>query len=286
MIDFGMRNLTLFFKDRSAVAMSFLAELLIIMLYVLFMRENLISSFSGVQQIEVMMDVWMAAGALGITPVTTAMGAYGVMVDDKVKKIDRDFVLWPIGSWQLMGGYFFSAVVIGILMSFLFLLLCEGYLFFRYGLWMGAENMLHIYGILAVNAAANAAVALLLASFIKTSNALAACCTIIGALLGFLTGIYLPVGSLPEGVQWMVKSFPVSHGVILLRQALMEDLVSQNLGGANSPQAHTFMAYMGVRFELEGRFLTESASLAYLTAFAVLCLILTGLRFSMKRRRP
>jgi len=286
MIDFGIRNLTLFFKDRGAVAMSFLAELIIVGLYVLFMRENLINSFSEMRRADIMMDVWMAAGVLGITPVTAAMGAYGIMVDDKVKKKDREFIIWPVSRWKIIGGYLFSAVMTGILMSFLFLVLCEVYIFIQYGIWPGGENMLGIYCILAVNAVTNGVIALLLISFIKTSNALAACCTILGALMGFLTGIYLPIGSLPEGVQWMVKGFPVSHGVILMRQELMDGLISENLGGIDSMQAHRFMEYMGIRFELEGRFLTESDSIAYLACFSILCIVVIGIRFSAKRHHP
>ncbi len=283
MIEFGIRNITLFFKDRSAVIMSFLAELIVIGLYFLFMRDDLISAFSDTSQADVMMDVWMMAGVLGITPVTAAMGAYGVMVEDKAKKIDKDFDTWPVSRWSLLGGYLFSAVMTAMLMSLLCLIIFECYLFQRYEIWAGGESLLDIYGILVINAFADAAMVLLLVVFIKTGTALAACCTIIGALLGFLTGIYLPTGSLPEHVQWMVKGFPVSHGVVLLRQALMGNLISENLGGAESPQAHAFMEYMGIKLQLDDSFLTESMSIIYLMICATASIAFTGLRFSMRK---
>lgn len=284
MIDFGIRNLTLFFKDRSAVALSFLAEFIVVGLYVLFIRDNLIASFPALPQAETLMDIWMLAGILGITPVTTAMGVCGIMVEDKVKRIDRDFTIWPIGRWSLMGGYLFSAVLAALLMSFVLFLFSEIYMFSRYAIWPGAEGMLHIYGILMINAFADAAMALLLVSFLKTGNALAACCTIIGSLIGFLTGIYLPMGSLPEHVQWIVKSFPVSHGAALLRQALMDGMISDHLGGTDSEQAYAFMEYMGVRYEVENVFLSEGASIAFLISSAALCMIVAGFRFRQKNR--
>ena len=91
MFDFAIRNLLLYFKDRTAVLLSFLAEFIVIGLYILFIRDNLLEQFSGIQNVDVLMDVWMIAGILGITSVTTTMGAYGIMVDDKVKKIEMDF---------------------------------------------------------------------------------------------------------------------------------------------------------------------------------------------------
>lgn len=283
MIEFGIRNITLFFKDRSAVALSFLAELIVLGLYSLFMRDDLIGAFPEIPQADVMMDVWMMAGVLGITPITTAMGAYGVMVEDKAKKIDRDFATWPVSRWRLLGGYLLSAVMTAMLMSLLCLIIFECYFFQRYELWAGGKSLLYIYGLLVINAFADAAMVMLLVAFIRTGTALAACCTIIGALLGFLTGIYLPIGSLPEHVQWMVKGFPVSHGVVLMRQTLMGELISENLGGAQSPQAHAFMEYMGIRLQLNDSFLTESMSILYLMICGMVCIAFTGLRFSMRK---
>ena len=117
MIDFAFRNLILFFKDRTAVILSFLAEFIVVGLYILFMRENMIQTFAQVEEIELLMDTWMIAGILGITSVTTTMGAYGIMVDDKAKKITRDFSTSPIHRFSLLGGYMAGAVVIGMFMS-------------------------------------------------------------------------------------------------------------------------------------------------------------------------
>ena len=49
MLDFGFRNLVLFFKDKMTVFLSFLAELIIVGLYILFIRDNLIASFPQVE---------------------------------------------------------------------------------------------------------------------------------------------------------------------------------------------------------------------------------------------
>ena len=76
MIDFALRNLVLFFKDRTAVILSFLAEFIVVGLYILFIRKNMITSFAQIKGIELLMDTWMIAGILGITSVTTTMGAY------------------------------------------------------------------------------------------------------------------------------------------------------------------------------------------------------------------
>lgn len=252
MIDFAFRNLTLFFKDRTAVLLSFLAEFIVVGLYILFIRKNMIESFSQVENIEILMDVWMSAGILGITSVTTTMGAYGIMVDDKTKRINKDFATSPIRRFSLLGGYMSGAVVIGLFMSVFLFLVSAVYILHKYQVQLGDGQGVKIFILLGLVTISNSSMVLFIVSFLKSSNALASCCTILGALIGFLTGIYLPMGNLPDGVQWLVKCFPVSHGVVLLRQILMEPLIKDVFGNVESNAAKAFMDFMGVRYLWDG----------------------------------
>ena len=252
MIDFAFRNLTLFFKDRTAVLLSFLAEFIVVGLYILFIRKNMIENFSQVENIEILMDVWMSAGILGITSVTTTMGAYGIMVDDKTKRINKDFATSPIRRFSLLGGYMSGAVVIGLFMSVFLFLVSAVYILHKYQVQLGDGQGVKIFMLLGLVTISNSSMVLFIVSFLKSSNALASCCTILGALIGFLTGIYLPMGNLPDGVQWLVKCFPVSHGVVLLRQILMEPLIKDVFGNVESNAAKAFMDFMGVRYLWDG----------------------------------
>lgn len=281
MPELAYRNLILFFKDKTTVILSFLAEFIIIGLYLLFMRENLINSFPEIEHADLLMDVWMISGILGITSLSTTMGAYGIMVEDKVRKIDRDFYISPIHSISLPGGYMTSAVLIGFFMSFLLFLFSILYVSVYYGVKLGANCVFTVYGILFLSAISNAALTLLLTSFLKSSNALSACCTILGSLIGFLTGIYLPMGSLPESVQILVKCFPVSHSVVLFRQFLMEPLISENFGGIETASAQQFIEYMGIRFFQNGTPMAEKISVCFLLVSTLICMTIVFIKFHL-----
>lgn len=275
MIDFAFRNLVLFFKDRTAVILSFLAEFIVVGLYILFIRKNMLESFTQIENIELLMDVWMIAGILGITSVTTTMGAYGIMVDDKVKRINMDFVTSPIRRFSVLGGYMSGAVVIGLFMSVFLFLVSAVYILHGYQVQLGGGQGIKLFMLLGLVTISNSSMVLFLVSFLKTSNALASCCTILGALIGFLTGIYLPMGNLPEGVQWLVKCFPVSHAVVLLRQSLMEPHINDVLGNIESEAARTFMEYMGVRYMWDGNVVTQRESVLILGISAGIFFVLT-----------
>ena len=96
MLTFAQRNLKLFFRDKSAVFFSLLAVFIIIGLYALFLGDVWTDSLSDLANARQLMDSWIMAGLLAVTSITTTMGAFGVMVDDRSKKIDKDFASSPI----------------------------------------------------------------------------------------------------------------------------------------------------------------------------------------------
>lgn len=278
MLDFALRNLILFFKDKTAVVLAFLAEFIVVGLYILFMRDNLIGGFAGVTNVEALLDAWMIAGVLGITPVTTTMGAYAIMVEDRARKIERDFMTSPMHKASLFAGYMLSAVIIGMCLSMLVFGLSLVYMYGWHDANLLTVDIVDLVYVMGINTLASASLVLFLVSFIKTSNALAACCTIMGALIGFLTGIYLPVGNLPEGVGALVKCFPISHGVALFRRILTEPFLADSFGRGQSEGAVHFVEYMGIRYYYDGQIFAEKNSLLLLFGTTVVFLVLTVLK--------
>src|SRR4030067_1637252 len=91
------RNLKLFFRDRASVFFSFLAVFIIIGLYVLFLGNMMVEGFGEVlgDDARFSVDSWIMAGILSVVSITTTLGAFGIMVDDKTKNILKDFLSSP-----------------------------------------------------------------------------------------------------------------------------------------------------------------------------------------------
>ena len=282
MFHFAARNLILFFKDKAAVFLSFLAEFIIVVLYILFIRDNLIEKFAQINDADLLTDIWMIAGLLGITSVTTTMGACGIMVDDKAGGIDRDFASSPVSRKSVVGGYMTAAVIIGLILSWILFMICRIYILWKYQVDLVCNNLITVYVTLILSTISNCCIVLLVVSFLKSSNALASCCTILGALIGFLTGIYLPMGSMPQSAQLYVKAFPVSHGVVLFRKELMQPFIDDSFKGRKLEEIQWFSEYMGVNFTFEGGYMTWQQSVLVLAAVAAVCFILTI--FKLRRR--
>lgn len=284
MFDLAKRNLILFFRDTFTVLLSFLAEVIVVILYFLFIRDNLLEQFSYLEHAEILMDVWMIAGILGITSVTTTMGAYGIMVEDRAKGLWKDFLIAPIKRGTMVGGYMIAAIIIGVIMSMLVLLMAGIYMRQIHDVKLLMGNGEVVLGLIFLSAVSNSSMVIFLISFLKSSNALASCSTIIGSLIGFLTGIYLPMGNLPEYVQMVVRAFPISHGVVLFRQSLMESFLADCFGGAKE-ELEVFVTFMGIQFSHEDKIVTMQSSVVLLWVCSLFFGVLTMLRMEQMKER-
>ncbi len=123
------RNLKVFFRDKTSVFFSLLAVFIVIGLYVLFLGDIMakgLSHHGG--DMRFLIDSWIMAGILSVTAVTTTMGAFGIMVEDRANNIIKDFSSSPIRRTTLAGGYILGAFIIGVIMSLVALVLFGVYI--------------------------------------------------------------------------------------------------------------------------------------------------------------
>jgi multidrug/hemolysin transport system permease protein len=285
---FIKRNLLLFFRDRAGVFFSLLAVFIIIALYLVFLGNSLNDTVQrmGVDGAQVLMGSWLAAGLLAVASMTATMGALGVMVEDKVKKIHKDFYSSPLSRKAITGGYLGSAFIIGVIVSLAVAALAEVYIVSIGGAWLGPAQLAMVFLAVLLATATNTSIVCFIVSFFKSQSAYGAASTIIGTLVGFLTGIYLPVGDLPAPVQMAVKLFPVSHAASLFRQTLMRAPMQDVFSSIGGPAAASYMAefkeYMGVTFTVGGSEMTAAANALVLAATAAVFYALALANLSRK----
>ena len=284
MIAFAKRNLRVFFRDRTSVFFSLMAVFIIIGLYVLFLGDVWTGSIKGLSGVRFIMDSWIMAGLLAVTSVTTTMGAFGSMVEDKAKKISKDFYSSPIRRSSLTAGYIISSYIIGIIMTLITVLLAELYIVAYGGSFLSLAALLKVVGLILLSTLSSTSLVLFIVSFFKSSSAFATASTIIGTMIGFLTGIYLPVGQLPGAVQWIVKVFPASHAAALLRQVMMEDALTRAFAGAGPGAREEFETFLGVTLNFGDKPVSALVSIVILVGSAVLFFSLSLLSISRKRK--
>lgn len=279
-----LRSLRLYFRDKGAVFFSLLAVLIVFGLYALFLGDVYTDSLSDLGPgAGLLVSAWTMAGMVAVASVNTAMAGLGTMVQDRESGVLGDFLVTPVSRSRLLGGYAAAAFLIGVVMSLLTYVLAAGYLLTK-GLGGAALFAPGRLGrvLLAVLATSfsNTAMLLFLCCLFRSGRAYSAAGTVIGTLSGFLTGVYLPIGQLPEAVQVLIKLFPTSHGAALLRQEMMGAQLDAVFAGAPEALRQELEQILGVRYFLGGRALPQWGYWAYLLGtgilFFLLCLPLAG----------
>jgi len=246
------RILIVFFRDKSNVFFSLLSVLIIIGLYILFlggMMENALSLQLGMEsdRIGVAVSGIMLGGMVAVTSVSSCMGAMGISIADR-ERASKDFLTSPISRKKITLGYIIGSSIIGLVMSSVALTLCLIYMASRGGELPGfAEfGMLFITTILSV-LCANSMV-FLLTAFSKSREAFSAFSSVIGALIGFIMGVYIPIGQLPDSVQWLIRIFPMSHAASMYRQLLADHELQNLFANAPAEALYGLREFFGVVF--------------------------------------
>jgi multidrug/hemolysin transport system permease protein len=275
------RNLKLYFRDKVSVFFSLLGVFIIIGLYVIFLGKMMIGYTENIvgDIARPLMTSWIMAGVISVTTITTCNGAFGIMVEDTALNRIRDFKVSPIKRWQLVLSYVVSAMVVGLIMSLLTLILGELYIYIDGGTILSFTALLKVLSFVLLSVFSSSAFIFFIMSFLKSQNAFGTASSIISTLIGFLTGIYIPVGNLPSGVQTVIKFFPLSHSGVLLRQVMMGEVVDVENIPDNS------RIFLGINYEVGGQFLSNIVHIAYLLGSGVVFYLLAIIVVSRKRSK-
>lgn len=255
------RNLKVFLRNKTSVFFSFLAIIVIISLYALFLGDvqvNLIQSHFDkygvtvdINDISWLVNSWIMAGLLSVNTVTITLSSLGVIIEDIESNIIKDFASAPIKRGQIVLGYIISSWVLGILLTVFGFFLVEGYIVFKGGSILTFVQILKVLFVIVLSVISFSSILFFIITFVKSSSAFGTLSTIIGTLIGFLAGIYIPVGTFHSSIQKIASIFPVSFSASMLRQVLMDEPSKKLFAGAEDVK-EAYYKFNGIELYLGG----------------------------------
>lgn len=283
MINLAIRNWRLFIRDKASVLYSLLAVFIIIGLYLLFLGDNMVRWIGGAEGAR-LVDGWIMAGLIAVSSFTTTLGALGTMVEDRDRKISKDFSASPLGRWQISGGYLLSAAWVGFFMCCVTFVLAEVYIVARGGELLPALEMLKVLGVIALAAPASATMLYAVTCTVTSTHAFSGISTVSGTLIGFLVGMYIPIGDVPPAVQTVMKCFPTTHAAALLRQIMTRAPLNAVLAGAPAQVADGVREDLGILLYTGGGAMPVWVHVAVLTATILVFFALSVFLVSRPRK--
>ncbi|AQS53610.1 hypothetical protein BW727_101243 [Jeotgalibaca dankookensis] len=265
------RHIKLFLKDKASVFFSLLSVFIIIALYLLFLSDNITSGLPEYPDRKAFVFLWMFAGILAVTTATAPLGALGKFIEDMVSKKSDDLLITKISKRTLAYSYVYYSFIIGFI--FTSLLLISGLIY----TWIAFDLILplsvSLVATLAISTLMHTLIFFLVTSRLKTMSAFTGFSTLVGTLIGFLAGIYVPIGALPSYLQKVMIFFPTTQVTVLLRKIVMEDVLLplQDLLPADTYQQ--LLTTLGVQLKWDNQILSNQFSWIYLLVFTVILLV-------------
>ncbi len=284
MISFVSRNLKVFFRDKTAVFFSLLAVLIVLGLYIFFLGDVWVDSFPNIKGVKNLMNCWIIAELIGVTSVTANMGAFGTMIEDKSKNKIKDFYVLPIKKSKIVGGYIISSFIVGSMMSVVTLIISQIYLVYSGVDVLNFKELIEVFLVILITSLSNSAMILFIVSLFNSEKAFSTASTIVGTLIGFITGIYLPISMLPDSVQIIVKLFPTSHGISILRQIFMKKQMDISFADIPTNYIDEFKESMGVVYYINDKLVSNTTSIFILIASTIIFFSLAVLVLYRKKK--
>ena len=280
-----MRGLKLFFRDKGGVFFSLLGVLIIFCLFIFFVGDSIIEGLEWLSDAKNIMNHWVVAGMLASASITTSMGAYAQMVIDKEQKLYKDFYTSPISRGSIVGGYLLTGFIISVIMSVVVLVIGEIYICVNGGSILGAMQILKLLGVVLLSSFASSALVCFIISFVRTTNAYTTISIILGTLIGFLVGAYIPIGNLPTGVQSVIRVFPCAHSAALFRQIMMDEVAAAGFSSLPAAAHQEFDETLGVKLVFGETAAEPWVSILILVGTGVVFYLLAILNMNRKSKK-
>ncbi len=289
------RNCILYLRNRSAVFSSMLTMIIVIAVMLVFLGDmnvsGITSSFFGdnvtdevTKNAEAYVFWWTVAGVLSVNSLMVVLTVLSPMIADTENGIIQSFYTSPVARWKISAGYVSAAWICSSAFAVVTML---GAVIIAaiMGFDITFKDMVVSVLYASANAFMYAGMLYPIAVFIKNTNAYSGFGTTIGTLCGFLGGIYLPAGSLPEGVLSVLKCLPVLHGTALIRQSLTNEAQNILFSGMTEEYFEALENAMGVKISFGDLVLNSQTELAILLICGIIFLVVGAVVLKRKTDR-
>jgi len=284
------RNMLVYSRDKATVFFSMLAMIIVILLNVIFLGKNNVDNLMTFGNINSQMAnefiiVWIIAGIIAINCVTSSLAVMNIMVEDEDKKRMPVFLVSSVSRFKLSLAYILTAFLVSFGISITTFCGLQIYLFIIGEQLFTIIQVAKIIGIIFLNSFASSTFMFFLVSFIHTASAYSGINTLISTLIGFVTGMYVSMGELPIILQKILKFIPAVHGVSLIREAFLENVIKSVFVGQPTEVFERYLDYMGITLSFNGTMINDSYKVIILLITGIIFLILSGIVIRNKEAR-
>ncbi|MCM1525596.1 MAG: ABC transporter permease [Ruminococcus sp.] len=253
------RNTYIYLRDKAAVFFSLLSMLIVIILMIFFIADSNVQTITDMlgllpfrdadkdkENAELLVLMWTCAGIISINAVTVTLSALSAMIRDKHSGRYNSLCTAPVSRSCIAAGYICSAWLCSVIICVITLVITELFCVYRGAGFFSASEHLKLMGLIAANSFTYSSLMYLIAALVRSEGAWNSLGVIIGTLVGFLGGIYMPIGTVSESVGDVMKCLPVIYGAAAFREIMAGGIAETTFEGAPAEMLDGFREVMGI----------------------------------------
>lgn len=228
------RHFLVFFKNKIRVLYTLLVPIIILLVYILFLRNLELSTVQNIlyeleveatpeltTYINTLVDSWMLSGIIILSTITISIQTNNIIINDKENGVNRDFASSPIKNSYLIGSYFLFNFIVTMFLCLIVMLICFVYLVIMGEFFLTFIDFLIAFGVLTLSTATSTLLTIFICSFIKHESTLASIIAVFSTVAGFVIGAYMPLSMFPDWFRNICGFVPGTYSTDLMRFAFM-----------------------------------------------------------------
>ena len=284
------RNLLLFFKDWQSILFSLLTSIIVLVLYLLFLKGTFVRAMQSAMEqypglasmvsekdIDMFANLLLLTGILGSAMISVPFSCITTLVRDRANKVDYDILATPLKRGQIIFAYFVSAVLSSTLLTGFILAIGLVGISLQGDTHLNGIQLVKAFAVVALGSISASAIFMIIVLFFKTVSACEAFFGILSAASGFVIGAYIPISQFSNGVQTVCNLFPASQITIMLRNILLNGLLEHiNTSLAGTDQGMFVLSlkeYFTFQAKLFHGYLDMNKMLGYILGVILFCIV-------------
>jgi len=221
------RNILNFIRNKMTVFFSFLSVIIFLALYILFIGKQFTNE-QGLAFLEPEFKLYLTAGIMlgGLFVLSTISLSFGMMgnfITDLSQKKINGFLVTPVKRYKILLSYYIATIIVTTILSLFMWVIAYLYVGIFSGYWYSFGTVIYVSLIIIFFTFISSAIMIFITTLLKSNGSFGALLGILVPVIGFASGIYLPLFMLGDTMTKVASLNPFTHMTIILKNILLKE---------------------------------------------------------------
>jgi len=163
------------------------------------------------------------SGILVINTISLSLGIMGNIITDLEQRSLDAYLVTPVKRYKIIFSYYVSSIIVTVFFTLIMWAFTIIYAGIVSGYWYPFSVIINASLLLLFFTFISSSLMIYLVTLLKSVNAFGTLSGVLGTLVGFICGIYMPLAIFSESVQYISSTIPFTHMTILLKNVMLEE---------------------------------------------------------------